>query len=193
MLELEASLGLLSLRHNLDAPVPLPSPSFEEGILPSPLSSSPTLVSALTLMSPSLCSSPSPPTHHYLPPHRRQDCGSRSSPVSSIPDSTWGKGSSRKENSSPYSPRQRATPWNREQRLRMESQRMFRALVKEYGMESAQGAFEEAVRELGVEMNHDVLGCRECHWEGRDIIYCRRSRHNREHPYHTCPIGQECC
>jgi len=70
---------------------------------------------------------------------------------------------------------------------------MFQVLVKEYGMESAQGAFEEAVRELGVEMNHDVLGCRECHWEGRDIIYCRRSRHNQEHPYHTCPIGQECC
>jgi len=51
-------------------------------------------------------------------------------------------------------------------------------------MESAQGAFEEAVRELGVEMHHDVLGCRECHWEGHDIIYCRRSRHNRGHPYH---------
>jgi len=70
---------------------------------------------------------------------------------------------------------------------------MFRALVKEYGMESAQGVFEEVVRELGVEMNHDVLGCRECHWEGRDIIYCKHSWHNREHPYHVCPIGQECC
>jgi len=70
---------------------------------------------------------------------------------------------------------------------------MFQTLAKEYGLEVAQGAFEEAVRELGVEMNHDVLGCCECHWEGRDIIYCRRSRDNREHPYHTCPIGQECC
>jgi len=47
--------------------------------------------------------------------------------------------------------------------------------------------------DLGVEMNDDVLGCRDCHWEGRDIIYCRRSRHNREHAYHECPIGQECC
>jgi len=70
---------------------------------------------------------------------------------------------------------------------------MFQMLVKEYRMGSAQGAFEEVVRELGVEMNHDVLGCRECHWEGCDIIYCRRSRHNREHLYHECPIGQECC
>jgi len=75
MLELEASLGLLSLRRHLNAPVPLPSPSFKEGILPSPLSSSPTLVSALTLTSPSLRSSPSPPTHCYLPPHCCQDRG----------------------------------------------------------------------------------------------------------------------
>ena len=70
---------------------------------------------------------------------------------------------------------------------------MFCMLVKEYRMEAAQGAFEQAVRELGVEMNHDVLGCRECHWEWHDIIYCRRSQHNREHPYLECPIGQECC
>jgi len=48
-------------------------------------------------------------------------------------------------------------------------------LVKEYGMEAAQGAFEQTVRELGVEMNHDVLGCCDCHWEGRDKIYCRCS------------------
>jgi len=70
---------------------------------------------------------------------------------------------------------------------------MFRTLAKEYGLEAAQGAFEQAVVDLGVEMNHDVLGCRDCHWEGRDIIYCRRSRHNQEHAYHECPIGQECC
>jgi len=70
---------------------------------------------------------------------------------------------------------------------------MFRTLVKEYRMEAAQGAFEQTVRELGVEMNHDVLGCCECHWEGCDIIYCRHSRHNQEHPYHECPMGQECC
>jgi len=38
-----------------------------------------------------------------------------------------------------------STPRNREQRLRMESRRMFRMLVKEYGMEVAQGAFEQAV------------------------------------------------
>jgi len=37
---------------------------------------------------------------------------------------------------------------------------MFRTLVKEYGLEAAQGVFEQAVVDLGVEMNHDVLGCR---------------------------------
>jgi len=70
---------------------------------------------------------------------------------------------------------------------------MFWVLVEEYRMELAQGVFEEVVRELGVEMNHDVLGCHDCHWEGRDIVYCRHSQHNREHLYHECPIGQECC
>ena len=114
-------------------------------------------------------------------------------PHSAHPSPTLGDANSRKENSLPYSQHQRATPQNREQQLRMESQQMFWMLVKEYGMEVAQGAFEQTVRELGVEMNHDVLGCRDCHWEGRDIIYCRRSRHNQEHPYHKCPISQECC
>jgi len=49
---------------------------------------------------------------------------------------------------------------------------MFRTLVKEYRMEVAQGAFEQMVRELGVEMNHNVLGCRECHWEGHVAGVC---------------------
>jgi len=70
---------------------------------------------------------------------------------------------------------------------------MFQSLVKGYRMEAAQGAFEQAVRDLGVEMNHDMLGCCECHWEEHDIIYCRCSWHSCEHPYHECPIGQECC
>ena len=61
MLELEASLGLLSLCHCLDASIPLP-------MLPSLPDSSPTLVSALTPLSPSLRSSSSPPARPYLPP-----------------------------------------------------------------------------------------------------------------------------
>ena len=83
--------------------------------------------------------SPVPPTQAYLPPHRRQVRGTRSSPTSSTPSSTLGDVSSCKENSLPYSRRQRATPRNREQQLRMESQQMFWMLVKEYGMEVAQG------------------------------------------------------
>jgi len=114
MLELEASLGLLSLRRHLDAPIPLPS-------FPSPLNSSPTLAPVSTPSSPSLRSSPSPPTRPYLPPHRRQVRGTRSSPTSSTLSSTLGDANSRKENSLPYSQRQRAVPRNQEQRLRMES------------------------------------------------------------------------
>ena len=66
ILELEVSLGLLSLCQWLDSTTPLPSPLFGEESLPSPPTSSPTLVLALTLSSPSRHSSPSPPTHWYL-------------------------------------------------------------------------------------------------------------------------------
>jgi len=83
MLELEASLGLLSLHHRLDVSIPLL-------MLPSPLNSSLTLVSASTPLSPSLRSSPSPPPCPYLPPHRHQVCGTRSSPTSSTPSLTLG-------------------------------------------------------------------------------------------------------
>jgi len=70
---------------------------------------------------------------------------------------------------------------------------MFCQLVKEYGLIAVQGTFEQVVRDLGVEVNHDVLGCCDCHWEGRDIIYCSCSHHSGEHPYHKCLVGQECC
>ena len=118
-------------------------------IVPPPLNSSPTLAPVSTPSSPSLRSSPSPPTRPYLPPHRRQVRGTRSSPTSSTPSLTLGDANSRKDNSLPYSRCQRAVPRNREQRLHMESQRMFRTLVKEYGLEAAQGAFEQAVTDLG--------------------------------------------
>jgi len=125
ILELEASLGLLSLRHRLDSAIPLPSPSFREESLPSPPTTSPTLVLVLTPTSPSLHSSPSPPTHWCLPPHCCQVRGTSSSPTSSTPSLTLGDANSQKENSSPYSQHQRATPQNWEQRLRMQSQQMF--------------------------------------------------------------------
>ena len=110
MLELEASLGLLSLHHCLDTSIPLP-------MLPSPPNYSPILVLASTPLSPSLRSSPSPPTCPYLPPHCHQVRGTRSSPTSSTPSSTLGDVNSRKENSLPYSRHQQATPRNQEQRL----------------------------------------------------------------------------
>ena len=187
------------------APIPLsadgfhyPSPKsiVRGGIPPIPSQFFPnTGVSLDSVKSlPSLLSQSSSSSFSSVPPpHRRQDRGIISPPTSSTPSSTLGDANSWKDNSSPYSRHQRATPRNWEQWLRMESQWMFQTLVKEYGMQVAQGAFEQVVRDLGVEMNHDVLGCRDCHWEGRDIIYCRRPRRNQEHAYHECPVGQECC
>jgi len=57
-----------------------------------------------------------------------------------------------------------------------------------------QEAFQRTLSDLGVEVEHNVLGCPDCRWEGRDVIYCPRSRHHRDHPFHECPgLGQECC
>ena len=103
MLELEASLGLLSLRQHMDSAIPLPNPLLGEESLPFLLSSSPTLVLALTPLSPSPCSSPSPPTCPYLPPHCCQVRGMRSSPTSSTPSLTLEDINSCKDNSLPYS------------------------------------------------------------------------------------------
>jgi len=57
-----------------------------------------------------------------------------------------------------------------------------------------QEAFEKVLSDLGSDLHHDMFGCRDCRWEGRDVIYCRKSRHHRDHPLHVCPgLGQECC
>ena len=64
----------------------------------------------------------------------------------------------------------------------------------EYGTIMVQEAFRCTLSELGVETEHNVFGCSDCRWEGRDVIYCPRSRHHRDHPFHECPgLGQECC
>ena len=77
--------------------------------------------------------------------------------------------------------------------MRLKVIRMFQDLSEEFGLLDAQRTFEDVLEQYGVEMQHDVLGCRDCQWEGRDVIYCRWSPHHRDHPLHSCPIGQECC
>jgi len=155
------------------APFPLPPSRCKHPSPDAPLPSQFFSDTGVGINSPeSLPSLVSQSSHSSLPsPHHHQVCGTRLSPTSSTPSSTLGDVNFRKENSLPYSQCQQATPQNQEQRLRMESQRMLWTLVKEYGMGAAQGAFEQTVRELGVEMNHNVLalGARG-HLPGRSIV-----------------------
>ena len=38
----------------------------------------------------------------------------------------------------------------------------------------------------GIELNHDMLGCRTYSLQG-NCIYCPQSRHHPDHPVHVCP------
>src|SRR6267378_3455604 len=97
------------------------------------------------------------------------------------------------ENRKPYAC-QRVTPQDPSQRLRMQVRRFWQQRQAEFGTLMVQEAFQQTLNDLGVEMNHDVLGCRDCYWNGDVYYYCIQSRHHHEHPYHVCPgLGQECC
>ena len=57
-----------------------------------------------------------------------------------------------------------------------------------------QETFQKVLSDLGVKVHHDVMGCKDCQWEGQEVIYYIRSHHNQDHPFHECPrLGQECC
>ena len=57
-----------------------------------------------------------------------------------------------------------------------------------------QEAFQQALNDLGIEVDHNVFGCKDCRWVGWDVVYCPKSQHHRDHPFHECPgMGQECC
>jgi len=53
-------------------------------------------------------------------------------------------------------------------------------------VEVVQKAFQMTLDDLGFEEAHNVMGCSDCRWEGRNVIYCIRSWHNRDHPYRVC-------
>ena len=189
--------------------LPSPSTSGPSGSTPPTTPTSPMLLPVP--LPPSPISSPSPPRQRspfYIPPHLRLPGSVVSTIVFVVlligPMSYWNVLTSKtittsperkplsrrenQENKKPYA-RQRAT-----QRLRMEVKRFWQRKQREFGQVMVQEAFEKVCSDLGSELQHDVFGCRDCRWEGRDIVYCSRSRHHRDHPLHVCPgLGQECC
>ena len=54
------------------------------------------------------------------------------------------------------------------------------------GIWEAKQAFGEELEMHHIELDHDVLGCRDCSIEG-SRIYCSQSRYHPNHPLHICP------
>ena len=71
----------------------------------------------------------------------------------------------------------------------MATQTLFRELARDVGELTALDSFEAALSLGKEDLHHDVLGCLDC----RVGYFCPRSKHNRDHPYHECPMLLVCC
>jgi hypothetical protein len=79
--------------------------------------------------------------------------------------------------------------------IRFQTRRFLQKLQQDHGeldIFVVQQAVKQGLDELWIEENHNILGCRDCFWEGSNIYYCRKSIHNARHPYHRCPAYQKC-
>ena len=72
-----------------------------------------------------------------------------------------------------------------------ESMSLFWKLEREIGLQEALKCFQKAVDSGKEELEHDVMGCRDC-WVHGDIVYCERSKYHPNYPYHRCPPWQNC-
>ena len=54
------------------------------------------------------------------------------------------------------------------------------------GTWGAKQAFREELEMHGIELDHDILGCRNRPTKGTHI-YCPWSRYHPDHPVHVCP------
>jgi hypothetical protein len=70
---------------------------------------------------------------------------------------------------------------------------LWRKEQQSFDIADVQKVFQEVLEELGFEEHHDVLGCKDCEWDGGDFVYCPRSRSHKDHPFHVCPVYQLCC
>ena len=68
---------------------------------------------------------------------------------------------------------------------------LFWKLEREIGLQEALECFQRAVDLGREEMEHDVMGCRDC-WVHGDIVYCKKSKFHPNHPHHRCPPWQNC-
>ena len=76
-------------------------------------------------------------------------------------------------------------------RAKRETMSLFWKLEREIGLQEALECFQRAVDSGKEEMEHDVMGCRDC-WVQGDVVYCEKSKFHPNHPHHRCPPWQNC-
>ena len=72
-----------------------------------------------------------------------------------------------------------------------ESMSLFWKLEREIGLQEALDCFQKAVDLGKEELEHDVMGCRDC-WVQGDTVYCEKSKFHPNHPHHRCSPWQNC-
>ena len=124
---------------------------------------------------------PSSPTPQTTPP-----------PTSSILKgecSEWRK--ARMDLYGPTKRGQRCRPSSPITRVKRESMLLFWKLEREIGLQEALECFQKAVDSGKEELEHDMMGCRDC-WVQGDVVYCEKSEFHPNHPHHCCPPWQNC-
>ena len=178
--ELVEGMGSLSLinynQPQLLPPYQLPSPSLhltlDKG---QPL---PVLHPSLPLptMTP-----PSSPTPQTTPPLTHS--------MSNIEHSKWHK--AQRALCGPTKKGQCCRPSSPITRAKRETMSLFWKLEREIGLQEVLECFQRAVDSGKEELEHDVLGCRDC-WVQGDVVYCKKRKFHPNHPYHRCPPWQNC-
>ena len=70
--------------------------------------------------------------------------------------------------------------------VKRESMSLFWKLEREIGLQDALECFQKPLDLGREELEHDVMGCRDCRVHG-DIVYCEKSKYHPNHPHHCCP------
>jgi len=91
--------------------------------------------------------------------------------------------------SSPY---QRCKPSKKETHKKMWAQFQIRQYLDMNGLDGVVDRWGKYLDRYGWEVDHDVLGCRDC-WSDHGILdYCERSIYSPSHPLHICPDYSDC-
>src|SRR5579864_1985264 len=91
----------------------------------------------------------------------------------------------------PYSSGQRCIPSDPKRRVRMRVMTVFREIVAEVGLRSAEECFEGVLQSEGRRERHDGMSCPDCWYQGV-FCPCIRSHLHPGHPEHVCGMMYYC-